>query len=84
MRQLIYNAKTQTESKTIYTQNEQLEATIANDIKRNRIAELKAKLKNYDYIGVKIATGRATKEDYATEIAEMTAWAAEISELEEN
>jgi hypothetical protein len=47
-----------------------------------RIGELKAKLKAYDYIGVKIATGRATKEEYANEIAEMTAWANEINELE--
>lgn len=47
-----------------------------------RINELKQKLKAYDYIGTKIATGRATKEEYATQIAEMTAWANEINELE--
>lgn len=50
--------------------------------KRNRINKLKQKLREYDYIGVKIATGRATKEEYATQIAEMDAWATEINELE--
>lgn len=47
-----------------------------------RITELKSKLASYDYIGNKIATGRATIADYATEIAQMTAWANEINELE--
>ena len=48
-----------------------------------RIAELKKLLKSYDYIGVKIATGRATREEYAKEIAQMTEWANEINELEQ-
>ena len=47
-----------------------------------RISELKALLKDYDYIGTKIATGRATREEYAEQIAQMTAWANEINELE--
>jgi hypothetical protein len=52
------------------------------EIKRNRIAELKALLEDYDYIGTKIATGRGTREEYAEQIAQMTAWADEINELE--
>ena len=40
-------------------------------------------LKDHDYIGTKIATGRATVEEYATEIAEMTAKANRINEIEE-
>lgn len=48
-----------------------------------RIAELKALLKDYDYIGTKIATGRGTREEYAKEIAQMTEWANEINELEQ-
>lgn len=48
-----------------------------------RIEELKRLLAKYDYIGVKIATGRATKEEYAKEIAQMTEWANEINELEQ-
>ena len=32
------------------------------------INDLKAELATYDYIGVKIATGVATKEDYSKEI----------------
>ena len=48
-----------------------------------RIAELKALLEDYDYIGTKIATGRGTREEYAKEIAQMTEWANEINELEQ-
>lgn len=47
-----------------------------------RIAELKQLLAGYDYIGIKIATGRATREEYAEEISQMTEWANEINELE--
>lgn len=35
-----------------------------------------------DYIGNKIATGRATREEYADEIARMTEYAAQINQLE--
>ena len=45
-------------------------------------AELEAWLKAHDYIGVKIATGRATIDDYATEIAEMTEKAERINEID--
>ena len=45
-------------------------------------AELEAWLKAHDYIGVKIATGRATIEEYATEIAEMTEKANRINEID--
>lgn len=45
-------------------------------------AELEAWLKAHDYIGVKIATGRATIEEYATEIKEMTEKANRINEID--
>ena len=45
-------------------------------------AELEAWLKAHDYIGVKIATGRATIEEYSTEIAEMTKKAERINEID--
>ena len=45
-------------------------------------AELETWLKDHDYIGVKIATGRATIEEYATEIAEMTEKAERINEID--
>lgn len=45
--------------------------------------ELENWLKDHDYIGTKIATGRATVEEYATEIAEMTAKANRINEIDE-
>ena len=52
------------------------------DERQARINALKDLLKQHDYIGTKIATGRATAEDYAPEIANMTAWAAEVDLLE--
>ena len=45
-------------------------------------AELEAWLKSHDYIGVKIATGRATIEEYAIEIEEMTEKANRINEID--
>ena len=44
-------------------------------------AELEAWLKAHDYIGIKIATKRATIEEYANEIAEMTEKANRINEI---
>ena len=46
-------------------------------------AELEAWLSAHDYIGVKIATGRATIDDYADEIALMTEKAERINEINE-
>lgn len=48
----------------------------------NEKAELEAWLYSHDYIGTKIATGRATIEEYATEIEEMTAKAERINEID--
>lgn len=45
-------------------------------------AQLETWLKDHDYIGTKIATGRATVEEYATEIAEMTEKAERINEID--
>lgn len=45
-------------------------------------AELEAWLSAHDYIGVKIATGRATIDDYADEIALMTEKADRINEID--
>ena len=39
-------------------------------------------MKANDYIGIKIAMGRATKEEYADEIAQSEAWARRKSELQ--
>ena len=48
----------------------------------NEKAELEAWLSAHDYIGVKIATGRATIDDYADEIAIMTEKAERINEID--
>ena len=45
-------------------------------------AQLETWLKEHDYIGTKIATGRATIEEYATEIAEMRAKANRINDID--
>ena len=45
-------------------------------------ALLESWLKAHDYIGIKIATGRATVKEYATEIAEMTEKAERINEID--
>ena len=45
-------------------------------------AGLEAWLKAHDYIGIKIATKRATVEEYATEIEEMTEKANRINEID--
>lgn len=45
-------------------------------------AQLKTWLKEHDYIGTKIATGRATVEEYASEIALMTEKANRINEID--
>ena len=47
-----------------------------------KIAAIDAEFKTLDYIGIKIATGRATVEDYKTEIARMSELADEKNELE--
>lgn len=48
----------------------------------SRIAAIDAEFKTLDYIGIKIATGRATVDDYKTEIARMSELADEKNELE--
>ena len=45
-------------------------------------ADLEAWLSAHDYIGVKIATGRATVDDYVDEIALMTEKAERINEID--
>lgn len=51
--------------------------------KEARINALRELLKRYDYIGTKIAMGRATREEYAEEIKQADEWAAELRILEE-
>ena len=48
----------------------------------NEKAKLETWLKEHDYIGVKIATKRATVEEYAIEIEEMTEKAERINEID--
>lgn len=48
----------------------------------NEKNELNSKLRALDYIGVKIATGRATAEEYAEQIEDMKSYAQRINEID--
>lgn len=56
-----------------------------DETRRQEIIEeingLEQLLKAQDYIGVKIAEGRATREEYAAQIAQAEEWAQRIDEL---
>lgn len=47
-----------------------------------KLDSLYLEIKSYDYIGIKIATGVATIEDYAEQIAHMEELRTQIRELE--
>ena len=47
-----------------------------------KLESLYLEIKSYDYIGTKIATGVATIEDYAEQIAHMEELRTQIRELE--
>lgn len=49
--------------------------------KQQELWETEQKLRELDYIGVKIATGRATIEEYADEIADMSRLADKVNKL---
>lgn len=52
-----------------------------NDLENEKSA-LNGKLRSIDYIGVKIATGRATIEEYAEQIEKMKSYAQRINEID--
>ena len=61
---------------------EKTEEEKAAEAKEARINELKAKLSETDYVAAKIAEGAATKEEYASVLADRQAWRDEINALE--
>lgn len=67
--------------------NEERKSKYISHLRKENLARekktLETWLSSHDYIGTKIATGRATAGDYATEIAEMTAKANRINEIDE-
>lgn len=52
------------------------------EIKAERISELKTKLAETDYVVIKIAEGEATRDDYEDVLNQRQAWRNEINELE--
>lgn len=61
---------------------EKTEEEKAAEEKAAKIAALKQKLADTDYIAAKIAEGAATREEYADILAQRQAWRDEINELE--
>ncbi len=70
-----------TEEEFNAAQEVELPAPTDKKLARQEISRCKARLRELDYIGVKIATGRATIEEYAEQIAEMRQLADRINEL---
>ena len=64
-----------------YTEDQLAKIKRTKEIEEELLS-LRAWLSEHDYIGTKIATGRATVEEYKDEIAEMTVKADRINELE--
>ena len=62
---------------SVWTESKPYEPTV-----EDRINSLKRELEKYDYIGVKIAMGVATKEEYAKEIAYTETIREQIRQLE--
>ena len=54
----------------------------AAEEKAQKIAALKQKLADTDYVAAKIAEGAATREEYADVLAQRETWRKEINELE--
>lgn len=72
--------------KGTYYEVERIEEPADSELRRQEIetelSTLKGWLSAHDYIGIKIATGRASASDYADIIEEMKAKADRINELE--
>ncbi len=51
------------------------------ELKQKELWETKSQLAQLDYIGVKIATGRATREEYAEQITQMSELADKVNQL---
>nr|DAG14597.1 MAG TPA: hypothetical protein [Caudoviricetes sp.] len=56
--------------------------TMTREQIEGEIRALDQLMRSHDYIGTKIAMGRATKEEYAEEIAKSEEWAKRKNELQ--
>ena len=82
---ILEDALTQDQRKEIFDQQEEerIAGLTPEQRAKERIAVLKRKLADTDYVAVKIAEGSATVQDYAEMIAQRQAWRQEINALEE-
>ena len=62
--------------------NEKWQKILENIKIRNKILELKEKLKESDYKAIKFAEGELTAKEYASTKAERKAWRKQINKLE--
>lgn len=69
-------------SKWFWEEIPQPEPPTPEQIKQNRINELKSNLYASDYAIIKIAEGAAEREEYADLIVQREAWRKEINQLE--
>lgn len=76
--QLIDNKLVLNETKKAQLVEQENKQSLAQEL-----SQCESRLKELDYIGVKIATGRATKEEYLTEIEEMNNLANRINQIRE-
>ena len=76
--QLINNKLVLDEAKKAQLVEQENKQSLAQEL-----SQCESRLKELDYIGVKIATGRATKEEYLTEIEEMNNLANRVNEIRE-
>ena len=51
------------------------------ELKQQELGETQSRLRKLDYVGVKIATGRATREEYAEQITQMSELADKVNQL---
>ena len=71
-----------TEEDKIRLELEQAEYEKTNEYKLSKVAELKQKLEETDYVACKIAEGAATIKEYANELQQRQQWREEINRLE--
>ena len=81
IKEIIYNSKTK-ETKEIEREQtkEEIESQ-PNNLKQQKISELKQKLSDTDYLAIKFAEGALTTEEFAETKAQRAEWRTEINKL---
>lgn len=75
------NSVTYSNDGSVYVEQQPTEEELRRQVLLSEKAELEQWLNNHDYVGVKIATGRASISEYADVIAIMSEKAERINEI---